>query len=128
MRTATVVIADELLDGPAKVALVERDQIIEAFTPDGPDQALAVCVRHWCSDGSPDGTHAEPIQKIIKRGGKDRVAVMDYEPVWMVEGQKLAGLLRGPSGCRMLGDIDVQNRSGANLHRHEHIQGCGTRR
>ena len=56
-----------------------------------------------CSDGSPHGTHAEPIQNIIKRGGKDRVAVMDYEPVWMVEGQKLAELLHFAAKCSYRG-------------------------
>ena len=44
----TVVMVDELRNGPAKVALAERNHLVEALLFDGADEALRVRVRIRC--------------------------------------------------------------------------------
>jgi hypothetical protein len=41
MRTPAVVVHDPRAQDPAKVTFVERDQPIQTFSPDCPDQPLA---------------------------------------------------------------------------------------
>lgn len=44
MRTRSVVVRDVAAKNSAEMLLAEDDDVVEAFSPDGPDEALAVCV------------------------------------------------------------------------------------
>ena len=44
MWTAAVIMHGELFDRAAKVTFVERDQVVQAFAPDGSYEPLAVSV------------------------------------------------------------------------------------
>lgn len=61
-------------------------------------------------------------QRGVKRGRKDRIAIMNDEPVRMQIGQNLTKLLRRPFRGRMSGYITVQNPPGADFHCHEYVQ------
>ena len=107
MRPSAIVMYGELLDGPSKMTFVERNQVVQALAPEGSDQPLAERIRHGRPDGRPDRAYAEPSQRFIQRRREDRVAVVNHEPVRMVEWQDFAKLLGRPLGRGMRGHIGM---------------------
>jgi hypothetical protein len=101
------------------VPLVDRNQIIQAFAPDRPDEPFAIRVRLGSEDRRSDRSHAKVLQGSIERRREDRIAIVNDEPVWMRIGENLPALLRGPFGGGMMGHIEVQNPPRADLHRDE---------
>jgi hypothetical protein len=78
------------------MTFAERDQEVQAFSPNGADQPLAEGVRLGCSDRRLQNTDAEAFQCRVQAGRKDGVAVVDDEAVGMIEHQKFPELLNGP--------------------------------
>ena len=87
------------------MTFVQRNDEIQTFASDGPNEALAESIRGGCSDGSLERANTKILQCEIDSGGEYRVAVMDHESMRMVECQKLAELLSRPFGRRMVGHI-----------------------
>jgi len=51
MRAAPFVVFEIVLEDPAQTGLMENNDVIQAFAPNGPDQALRVSVLPWCIYG-----------------------------------------------------------------------------
>src|SRR5271170_2074005 len=81
MRPTAIIIGDELADGGAKMALVHRNDEIQTFGPDGPNDALAESICGWRADWSSESAYTEILQRGINCGGEYRVAVMDHESI-----------------------------------------------
>jgi hypothetical protein len=78
------------------MSLIDRNDEIQAFAPDGPNDSLAESIGGRCSDRSSESANTEIPQRRIDSGGENRVAVMDHESMRIVECQKLAELLNRP--------------------------------
>lgn len=103
------------------MAVVEWDEKIEAFVPDGSDQPFAIRIRFGCADRRFQDPDAETLQLGIK-GRENRIAVVDDESVWMIERQKLAELLNRPFGSGVAGHVRVENAARTDFHGDKDIQ------
>src|ERR1700722_17152771 len=104
------------------MALVHRNDEIQAFAPDGPNDALAKSVRSGRSNRRFERANPAIFQGLIDRCGKDGITVVDHESIGMVICKKLTKLLDRPFRRGMIGYIDMENPAGANLHRHEDVK------
>jgi len=114
----------------AKVPVVDRNEIIQTLTSDGPDEPFAKGVSFWRPDRRLDRPHAKIVERHVERRRENRISVVNDKPVWMWVGENLPELLRCPFGSRMIRHVEVQNPARADLHRHEHVEdleGCGDR-
>ena len=121
MRTTSIVVANQFTKDSLQVGFTERNDPIETFSTDGPDQPLAISVGLRRSSRRFQNSDSEAAHGAIRVSGKDRVAIMDQESVRMVEGEKLAELLDGPFSSGMQGYVVMQNAPRTNLHRDENI-------
>src|SRR5215471_12785881 len=64
----------------------------------------------------------EAFQGFVGGRRKDLVSVVDQVPTGVIKGQKLAELLDGPFGRRVLGDVVVQNPRCGHLHDDQDVQ------
>jgi len=109
MRASSIVISNEFLKGPPQVPFIEREEIVQAFASDGPHHSFAVGIGFGCLGGGSQHSHSEIVQRAVERRRKDRIAIVDDEPVRMQVRENLAELLGGPFRGGMSGDIAVQN-------------------
>lgn len=91
---AAVVVVHPLAEDQPEVALVERDEPVEAPAAQGPDESLAVRVR----PGRPDGgsQDAQPEGAGGGVGLEDGVAVVQEEAVAVIARDRLSKLLSDP--------------------------------
>ncbi len=109
VRTAPIVVGCEFLDDQLQMAFIDWYKVVEALPANRAGHPLAIGVRCRRSNGSLQDAEAKAFQFGIQASREDRIAVMDHEPVRVVEGQALAELLEGPLGSGMRGDIGMQN-------------------
>ena len=98
---------------------VERDQEIEAFPPDGPDESLAEGVRLGRVKGCLQDPHSHRPHRRIESRGVDAVPVVDHEPIGLLSGDGFAELLQGPVGRRMGGHVAVNDATRSHFQDHE---------
>ena len=122
MRTTAIVICNEFFENEAKVPFVHRNDVIP-HTPGGWSQRV-VRRRHrfWGLDRCFQHSHSEIVQHQIERRRKDRIVIVNDEPVRMDVCENFSELLHGPFCRGMVRDITVQNSPRADFHRYEHIQ------
>jgi hypothetical protein len=92
------------------VSLAERNDPIEALTPQGPDQSFTKRVRLRTTHRRGDHLKAEPGQRSVQFGGIDRVVVVDDETILVVEWDGISQLLQSPRGGGMGRRIEVISR------------------
>ena len=90
---------------------VDRNQIVQAFSPNRPDEPFAKRIRLWEREWRPDRPNAEVLQRAVQGCRENRVAIVNDESVRMWFGENLPELLGGPFGGRMGGHVEVQNPS-----------------
>ena len=98
MRTATIVMPDELTKDSFEMTLAQRNDPIQAFSADGADQSLAKRFRLRRSSRRFQDADSETAHGAIRVSGEDRVAIVDQESVGMIESEELAKLLNRPFG------------------------------
>jgi len=90
-------------------ALVPHDDVIEALAPEGADHAC----NEWILPGTARryqhffDTH--PLHGTLRIRSVNRVTIPNDEARCGVPRPRLAELLRGPSRCRMCGDVHVDD-------------------
>jgi len=99
MRASTIVVGNEFFQNEAKVLFVHRYDAVQTLSTNCPCQSFAVGVRFWGLDRRSRHAHSEIMQRRIERGRKDRIAIVNHEPVRMQVRENLAELLRRPF-CR----------------------------
>ena len=122
MRAAPIVVNDELRDNPLQVPIAKRNQVVQALAANRAHEPFDVAVRRRCSDRGLEHAHAEGSQLLIHGRGENAVPVMDQESILVIEREKFAELLDGPFRCRVIGDVGVEDPSGADFHRHKDVQ------
>ena len=53
--------------------------------------------------------------------GEDAIPVVDHETIGMIVWKRLPELLQGPLRRRVVGDVMVEDPTGAQLHNHKNI-------
>src|SRR6266851_115690 len=111
-------------DGHFQVALVDRNEEVQALSAQASTQTLAYGVGfgrpYRCSQYSyPHSLHAS-----VQVLGKDAIPVVDHESIGMIVRMRLAKLLQGPLRCWVGGHVLVENSSRPQFHDHEYIQGA----
>ena|SRR6202035_1783910 len=109
MRTTAIVICNEFLQDEAKVPFVPRDEVIHTLPADGPNESFAEGIRFWGLDGCFQHSHSEIVQRQIERRRKDRIVIVNDEPVWMDVCEDFSELLDGPFRSGMSRDITKQD-------------------
>jgi hypothetical protein len=109
--TCPVIVNDELAKDLLEVIVVQWDQIVQTLSSESAHQPLAKGVGLGSPDRGSKNSDAEVSQVLVQLFGKDRIPIMDHEPVGMIESQNLSELLDGPFRTGMPGDIQVQDLS-----------------
>ena len=113
---------DEFLEDQAQVSFIDGNEIIQTFASNGPNKSFAEGICFGRSNRGSDRPHAEILQRRIKRGRENGIAIVNDEFVRMRIGEDLPELLRGPFGGRMTRHVEVQNPPRSDLHRYEYIE------
>ena len=100
---------------------IERNDMIETFPTRGPDQALAERVGLRYANRCFQDAKIHRSQCVVNRRREQGIAIVHDKPVLFFACQHAPELLHGPVGCRMLGDIPMQNPAGADVHHQEHL-------
>src|SRR5512132_156957 len=111
-------------DSHLQVALVERDQEVQTFAPQGPAQALAYGVCLWCPHRCSQYAHAQRGHSSVQLLGKDAIPIVDHESVRMVARKCLSELLQRPFRRKMGGHVVMENSPGTHFHQHEYVKGA----
>lgn len=121
MRTAPIVMADELAKDFLQMASAQWDDPVKALSANGSDQSLAKCVRLRRAPRRLQYVQTEASQFGVEPWREDSVAIVNKKTVRMLERENLPKLLYSPFGCRMVGDIEMQDSPRTNLHSHEYV-------
>ena len=83
MRTTAIVIRNEFFQNETKVPFVHRDEVIDTLPADGPNESFAEGIRFWGLDRCFQRSQSEIVQHQIERRRKDRIVIVNDEPVRM---------------------------------------------
>src|SRR5580700_9432564 len=98
MWPSPIIVSDPRPQASPQVLLVQRDQEIQTFSPHGPDEPFAIGIRLRCPDWSAYDPQPKRVpQFLVQVRGKDRVAVVNQEPVRVIARDGLPQLLRVPT-------------------------------
>src|SRR5262249_24386691 len=103
------------------MGFTKRNDPIEAFPANGPDQSLAKRVRLWCSSRRLQNPHTEAFQLLIQFVRENRISVVDEESVRMIKCEKLTELLNRPFSCGVFRSIPMYNLPRPNFHRDKDV-------
>lgn len=117
-----IVVPNELRKSPAKVPLIDRDEMIEALSPNRTNDSFAVGVRGGASERCSKCSHAHESGGPIQISVEHRTAVVDQELVLLLPREGVAELLNGPLGARMIRHIAVQDSPRTDFHDDVHVQ------
>src|SRR5712691_10358222 len=113
-----------LFDGHFQVALVDRNEEVQALSAKATAQTLAYGVGfgrpHWCSQYS----HAYSLHASVQVLGKDAIQVVDHESIGMIVRKRLSELLQGPLRRWVAGHVLVENSTCPQFHDHEYVKGA----
>src|ERR1019366_1783011 len=122
MWSATVVVGHPRCQDFAQVPLAQRNNPVQTLTPQSPDQSFAKRVRLRAAHRRGDNLKAEPGQRSVQFGGKDRVVVVDDETILVVEWDGISQLLQSPRGGGMGRRIEVNQSTRGMLHCHKYVE------
>src|SRR5215831_2267743 len=122
MRPAPVVMDYPLCDRHLQMALVDRDQEVEALAPQASAQPFTDGVGPGRPNRSSKNSHSAVRHFLIQLLGKDGVPVLDHKTIGMIARKCLAELLQRPFRSRMSGHVVVEDTTASDLHPHEYVQ------
>src|SRR5918996_5925213 len=116
------------IEEAAQVVLGERDQKVQAFTPERTQESLTQGIRlgtPWWrfEDPQPQVAH-----RLVKRLGEDRITVMDQKAVGVLGRNRFAGLLHRPWGCGVCRHIHEEDAACEMFHHDKHVEEAKGRR
>ena len=103
-----VVVREVRAEQAAEMPLVEHDEVVEAFSPDGADDPLGERILPWCVGRDEHLVNAQAVDAAVKDVAIDRVAIPEQIPWRRLVGERVHDLLGGPGSGRVVGDIDMQ--------------------
>ncbi len=110
MWTRDVVVVDVVTQDAPQVPFAEDDQVVEAFSPDRPDDPLGIGILPgglWGGEDLPDADTPDDPAECVALGTipiPQQVARLGAVP-----GEGLPDLLRGPLGGGMGGDVEMED-------------------
>ncbi len=105
-------IAGEIQTGDAhEVSLVDRDDMLEALTTNRPDESLDVWRLPRRTARDDNFLDAHVLGALPEVLTVDRVLVADQKPGRSIIRKRFDDLLSRPLGCRMRGDVEVDDLS-----------------
>src|SRR5215472_17707542 len=122
MRPAPVVMDSPLCDRHLQMALVDRDQEVEALAPQACAPPLTDCVGPGRPKRSSKNSHSAVRHFLIQLLAEDGVPVVDNKTIGMIARKCLAELLQRPFRSRMSGHVVVADTTASDLHQQEYVQ------
>lgn len=123
MRSVAVVVIRELAQHHPQVALVDHDQVVEAFGPNGPYDSLGHGVGIRRPGRGPHAGDAQTRQLTVKVAAVRGVSVMDEVLRLPALGRRLQELVPNPGGSRTGGDVVVEQLSPLVADAKEDVEG-----
>ncbi len=80
------------------MAFTEEENVVEAFAPQGADEALDMGGRFGCQDRRPDHADTGAASDVVKGAGELAIVVPEQELRAATEGSEVAKLLDDPRG------------------------------
>jgi hypothetical protein len=100
MGPGSIVKRHVFLEHIIKMLIVQNEDVIETFLPDGPHPAFRIAVGLWGTKGCADNLNSHGAKHVVELSGELRVPVMDKESEVALHFLKLpyelARLLAGP--------------------------------
>ncbi len=109
VRARSVVVTKVAAQDSSQMTLVEDHHVVQAFAPNGADDALDIRVLPrgtGCDENRLDPESVDPASEVM---AVDAVAVTDQIPRCRVPGERFDELSAGPVGRGMLGDVEVND-------------------
>ena len=104
------------------MALVERDQEVQALAASCSAEPLTYAICHWCPHGSSKNPRTKVRHRLVQFSREDAVAVVDQEAIRMAARQGLSELLQGPFRSWVGGNVVMNKLPGAQLQDHEYTE------
>src|SRR5215472_11718184 len=111
-----------LCDRHLQMALVDRDQEVEALAPQACAQPFTDCVGPGRPNRSSKNSHSAVRHFLIQLLGEDGVPLVDHKTIGMIARKCLAELLQRPFRSRMSGHVVGEDTTASDLHPHEYVQ------
>src|SRR5215470_14412705 len=115
VRAVLMVIAHVIMDEPAKMFLVQRNDIVEELAATTSYPPLRDAILPGCLRARPLGLQPRGLQKRQDGSIELRIAVQNHVTVWTSVREGLAQLLDDPLHSRMWSHVEVQNPAAAVL-------------
>jgi hypothetical protein len=96
--------------------------LVQAFSSNRSNQPLAegICMR--CPDRRFDGGNPEVLDRLVELRRKGGMSIVNQETICMVTRNGFAKLLQGPLRRGMLGHIEVNDATRADLDQHQYVE------
>ena len=107
MWTRCVVVDEVGAQQPTQMPLVEHDDVVEAFSANGPDDALGEGILPGRAGRDENLVHPHAVDAAVKGAAVERVTIAEEIPWGCFVGERLNDLLGGPGSSGMAGDVDV---------------------
>ena len=121
MRPRMIEMRNPVVQNQSEMALVERNEEVQAFPTQRPAETFAEGIRLWRSDGRSQYSHAHVRDLLVQFLRENAVPVVNEESVRMPARKRLPELLRGPFRRRVGGHVVMEDSAGAQIHHDEHI-------
>ena len=109
VRAMLVIITEVVREPPPQVLLVEHDRVVQTFAADGADQPLDEGILPGSAWRNKFLFQSEGKSPLHKFQTVNTIAIAEQIVGWIGVGKHLSQLLRGPSGRRRIGNIEMQD-------------------
>ena len=101
MGPVLVVVADKLAEDRRQVLLVQHDDVVEAFSTEGPDHSLHDCVRPRCPNGGSDAVDTDPEGTPAEVTTVDGISIVEQMARLLCPRRRLDELAPNPGSGRV---------------------------
>jgi hypothetical protein len=110
VRSRFVVIVNVSPENPAKMALAEDDEVVQAFPPNGPDDSLGIGILPGGLGCREDLTKTHAVNFPRKSVTINAIPISQQESrLGAIAWKRFKDLLGGPLGGRMVSDVEMKN-------------------
>ena len=130
MLPSSVVVLDKFTKDSPEMALVQRDQEVQALPSYRARDSFAMSTHPGASNQCLDHSQSEAGERFVDLVGEHAVAVVNDIPMAPVAVEELPKLLPCPLRRRMIRPVVVQNAPRADFNHNQdvpHLQRCGYR-
>jgi len=122
MWPSPIVVFSPFSKQPSQVPLTERNEPIQALSPQASDQPFAKGIRFWCSNWSLENSNSKGLDAAVQIHRENTRPIADQPTVSVVTRDGFPELLQRPGGVGMRGCVYVQKFARAQVHDHEYVE------